>query len=87
MNIVPDIQRLLTTRCSVAQIMVDFRLCRWPEEVKGTRDTSVAEYFDNLNEPELSQLADTRDANGASEPLITFSHFLPLQVHSPVTLL
>jgi hypothetical protein len=64
--------------------MVDFRLCRWPDAVKGMRDTSVAEYFDNLNEPELSQLADSRDANGALEPLITFSHFLPLQVHLPV---
>jgi hypothetical protein len=62
---------------------VDFHACRWPPAVSTAHDTSLAEYFDNLNEPALSNLAETlemeEEDSGQRSPLITFSHFLPLQ--------
>lgn len=36
------------------QVMVDFHACQWP--MANAHDTSLAEYFDNLNEPSLSNL-------------------------------
>lgn len=62
--------------------MVDFRLCRWPEAVQTGRDTAIAEYFDGLNEPVLSYLAEMREGVDDAEPLISFSHYLPLQVRA-----
>lgn len=65
--------------------MVDFHACRWPPHIPSSHDTSIAEYFDNLNEPALSNLAENlemeEEETGHRPPLITFSHFLPLQVH------
>lgn len=66
------------------QVMVDFHACRWPSSIPTSHDTSIAEYFDNLNEPALSNLAENlemeEEESGSRSPLITFSHFLPLQV-------
>ena len=66
------------------QVMVDFHACRWPSHIPSSHDTSIAEYFDNLNEPALSNLAENlemeEEQTGRRPPLITFSHFLPLQV-------
>ena len=66
------------------QVMVDFHACQWPPHIPSSHDTSIAEYFDNLNEPALSNLAENMEMEeedaGARPPLITFSHFLPLQV-------
>lgn len=70
--------------CSDVQVMVDFHACRWPSSIPTSHDTSIAEYFDNLNEPALSNLAENlemeEENTGRRPPLITFSHFLPLQV-------
>jgi hypothetical protein len=67
-----------------AQVMVDFHACRWPSSMPTSHDTSIAEYFDNLNEPALSNLSENmemeEEEGGRRSPLITFSHFLPLQV-------
>ena len=64
--------------------MVDFHACQWPPHIPSSHDTSIAEYFDNLNEPALSNLAENMEMEeedaGSRPPLITFSHFLPLQV-------
>ena len=72
--------------CST-QVMVDFHACRWPPHIPSSHDTSIAEYFDNLNEPALSNLAENlemeEEQTGRRPPLITFSHFLPLQVANP----
>ena len=66
------------------QVMVDFHACQWPAHIPSSHDTSIAEYFDNLNEPALSNLAENMEMEeedaGTRPPLITFSHFLPLQV-------
>ena len=63
---------------------MDFHACRWPPHIPSSHDTSIAEYFDNLNEPALSNLAENlemeEEQTGQRPPLITFSHFLPLQV-------
>ncbi len=63
---------------------MDFHACRWPSHIPSSHDTSIAEYFDNLNEPALSNLAENlemeEEQTGLRPPLITFSHFLPLQV-------
>lgn len=40
--------------CVFGQVMVDFHACQWP--MANAHDTSLAEYFDNLNEPSLSNL-------------------------------
>ena len=44
----------------------------------------MTEYFDNLHQPPLSNLAENlemeEEQTGRRPPLITFSHFLPLQV-------
>ena len=65
--------------------MVDFHACRWPEHLSTGGGEALAQHFDSMNEPALSNLdavlemeADT--AGGQRPPLITFSHFLPLQV-------
>ena len=67
---------------------MDFHACRWPAAIPTSHDTSLAEFFDNLNEPALSNLAETlemeQEDTGARSPLITFSHFLPLQVGLPL---
>ncbi|EIE23640.1 Metallo-dependent phosphatase, partial [Coccomyxa subellipsoidea C-169] len=64
-------------------VMVDFHACRWPSSIPTSHDTSIAEYFDNLNEPALSNLAENlemeEEESGSRSPLLTFSHFLPLQ--------
>ena len=74
------------TTGTCVQVMVDFHACRWPPSIPTSHDTSIAEYFDNLNEPALSNLAENlemeEEENGTRSPLITFSHFLPLQVRT-----
>ena len=76
----------MQTKHLLLQVMVDFHACRWPPHIPSSHDTSIAEYFDNLNEPALSNLAENlemeEEETGHRPPLLTFSHFLPLQVHT-----
>lgn len=64
------------------QMMVDFAACKWPDGLKNGED-ALARRFDNLNEPALSNLSSIlemdEDDTGTRPPVITFSHFLPLQ--------
>ena len=62
--------------------MVDFHACTWPSPELNAKDTSLAEYFDRLNEPQLDNFCSvlSMDGGGQQTPIITFSHFLPLQV-------
>lgn len=62
--------------------MLDFRACRWPEGLSAL-DTSLAEHFDAMNEPEFSAVLASLQASELprkQQPVISFSHFLPLQV-------
>ena len=63
--------------------MVDFHACKWPPPLVNGED-SLAQTIDSLNEPGLSNLDSIlemdEDDTGFRPPLITFSHFLPLQV-------
>lgn len=67
--------------------MVDFHACKWPTPLVNGED-SLAQTFDSLNEPGLSNLDSIlemdEDDTGERPPLITFSHFLPLQVSSGI---
>ena len=54
------------------QVMVDFHACQWP--MANAHDTSLAEYFDNLNEPSLSNLQ-----AAASRQLFSSCAFLTVQ--------
>lgn len=62
--------------------MMDFAACKWPEGLKNGED-ALARRFDSLNEPTLSNLSSVlemdEDDTGSRPPVITFSHFLPLQ--------
>ena len=61
---------------------MDFEACKWPHKLVNGSD-ELAQRFDSLNEPSLSNLDSIlemeEDALGSRPPLITFSHFLPLQ--------
>lgn len=65
--------------------MVDFQACSWPEPLNST-DTSLATHFDEMNQEPVADVmtALTAQAGGTDQrpPIITFSHFLPLQVNS-----
>ena len=71
-----------TPGISGQQVMVDFEACKWPNKLVNGSD-ELAQRFDSLNEPSLSNLDSIlemeEDAVGTRPPLITFSHFLPLQ--------
>ena len=66
--------------------MVDFHACKWPSGLVNGED-SLAQKFDSLNEPTLSNLNANlemdEDETGEWPPVITFSHFLPLQAIPP----
>ncbi len=49
--------------------MVDFHACQWPASLPAAHDTSLAEYFDNLNEPSLSNLQ-ARRRRAAERPRV-----------------
>ena len=63
--------------------MTDYHACVWPTPLVNGEE-SLAQRFDSLNEPGLSNLDSIlemeEDDTGERPPLITFSHFLPLQV-------
>lgn len=65
------------------QIMVDFHACSWPDEMDAT-STSLAAHFDQMNnEPVVDVMSACNNHEAATStwpPVITFSHFLPLQV-------
>lgn len=65
------------------QVMVDFHACRWPAELNAM-DTSLAEHFDAMNTAAVAQVAEALDRaeqqQHARPPVITFSHYLPVQV-------
>ena len=62
--------------CStVPQIMTDFSACRWP---KGMQDEAIARHLDELNDEGLAAMAEQQASSPG--PVISFSHFLPLQV-------
>ena len=69
----------------LVQLMVDYHACKWPSPLTNGGD-QLAQRFDSLNEPALSNLdcilEMDEDDTGERPPLITFSHFLPIQVAS-----
>lgn len=76
----------------VRQVMMDFHACHWPSHLGNGTGTELAQYFDEMNEPGLSQVeaAITRasDSGDARPPVTSFSHYLPIQVvNSPQALL
>jgi hypothetical protein len=72
-------------RGSVAQMMMDYHACIWPNALVNGEEP-LAQRFDSLNEPRLSNLDSIlemeEDDTGVRPPLITFSHFLPFQVEN-----
>jgi hypothetical protein len=63
--------------CLTVQMMVDFHACRWPGSELNSRDTSLAQLFDHMNDAPVAEVLAAAESNSV---VITFSHFLPLQV-------
>lgn len=67
------------------QMMTDFHACSWPEPLNAM-DTSLAAHFDQMNDEPVSDIVTAVQAQTDSRRkrpvVITFSHFLPLQVHT-----
>lgn len=61
-------------RCACKQVMTDFHACRWPNDLP---QEQVAEFMDRLND---SAFVDLEHHLEDDLPIITFSHFVPLQV-------
>lgn len=65
------------------QIMVDFHACTWPKALDAA-SPSLAMHFDQMNEEPVADVVSACTAHETSfcsrPPVITFSHFLPLQV-------
>lgn len=57
----------------------DFHACKWPEELSN-RDTSLALYFDAMNEKNQDLI---KEIQSECSQIITFSHFLPRQELCP----
>jgi len=60
----------------------DYTACKFPPDMPGSKEpgsVELAGWFDELNSLSLSRLSDRQP----HEPLITFSHFLPLQALLP----
>ncbi|KAL3153387.1 hypothetical protein ABBQ38_011726 [Trebouxia sp. C0009 RCD-2024] len=78
----PDIPGALPAH----KIMVDFHACSWPEALDAT-SPSLAMHFDQMNEEPvtdvMSACQSSADASCDWPPVITFSHFLPLQALLP----
>lgn len=75
----PD--RRLRVADVVAQVLADFYMCKWPDELDPL-DESLALYFDELNDPDVNDLAKTLEgqrSSGQQPIVITFSHYLPYQ--------
>lgn len=74
----------------IEKIMMDFHACSWTSvpSLKASGDDSLAQYFDELNDPDFCEAIEKieKQRNDAlleeREPpaVISFSHFLPLQV-------
>ena len=80
----------LTAACSrLVQVFKDFHACRWPENLNA-RDTSLAEHFDQMNTESVDTVAHSLQCQSSARqirsPVITFSHYLPLQVQPGVQL-
>lgn len=76
----------LTTPClHLVQVFKDFHACRWPEHFDA-RDTSLAQHFDQMNAESVDTVAHSLQCQSSAKqnrsPVITFSHYLPFQVHS-----
>ena len=50
---------------------MDYRVCKWPSHLNNA-DDSLAQHFDDLNNPLLDNLLIPSECQ-----LISFSHFLP----------
>ena len=57
------------------QIMTDFAACRWPA---GMQDEAIAQAIDEANEANFQAFEEQRES--CPGPVISFSHFLPMQV-------
>lgn len=72
------------------QIMVDFHACTWPKAMDAA-SPSLATHFDQMNEEPVADVVSACTNHAASScnwpPVITFSHFLPLQVYSRLQLI
>ena len=66
------------------QVFKDFRACRWPDHFNA-RDTSLAQHFDQMNIDSVDTVAHSLQCQSSARqirsPVITFSHYLPFQVH------
>lgn len=60
-------------RICLAQACKDYHACKWPEELSN-KDTSLASYFDAMNEDNMDVMEDIKKT---CEQIITFSHFVP----------
>ncbi|XP_031252600.1 uncharacterized protein LOC116110535 isoform X1 [Pistacia vera] len=57
----------------------DFQACKWPEDLSN-RDTSLALYFDAMNETKLDVI---KEIQRTCSQIISFSHFVPRQELCP----
>lgn len=74
----------------IEKIMMDFHACSWESKagLRASGDDSLAKHFDEMNEPDFSNaIAEIEHQRNSAlledrEPpaVISFSHFLPLQV-------
>lgn len=64
--------------CRIMQMMTDFHACTWPNGLNAM-DTSLAAHFDAMNDEAVADVV-VAVAQANTAPVITFSHFLPLQV-------
>ncbi|KAF8036022.1 hypothetical protein BT93_C1903 [Corymbia citriodora subsp. variegata] len=76
---VPGNHDLWCRRESDVSACKDYHACKWPEELSN-RDTSLASYFDAMNENNMDLIEDIKKT---CEQIITFSHFVPRQELCP----
>lgn len=70
--------------CCLAQIMMDFHLCRWPEHLSSTpsaaaEDDALARFFDGMNNARVQHVLQAQQQQQV-RPVVTMSHFLPREV-------
>eukprot|EP00887_Chlorella_sp_A99_P003452 scaffold7.g3452.t1 len=72
----------------ITKVMLDFHVCSWASAPGlSTHDDSLAAHFDALNDPAfgamLAAIDAEEEATGARPPVVSASHFLPLQALLP----
>lgn len=81
---VSNVVMVLKVDVCPCQVMMDFHACHWPSHLGDGTGTELAQHFDQMNEPSLSDVeaAIAQASTGGRErpPVISFSHYLPFQV-------